>query len=167
LNIEEIEKIDFNDMTGAGLSKVERWCNNFAYYFLVGKYGDVLDNLENASADNDYHFDLIGKISMETHLSRLALFTRLLFKNKISKSNYNKVKTDLEEQYRARKEKEKKEREFQIEIAKNPGGSSPKPINSPLLVSTIQTAFYEGIINEQEVCKRLNIKPDKLNRFIP
>src|SRR5690606_22961881 len=88
LNIEEIEKIDF-DMTGASLSKVERWCNDFAYYFLVGEYGDVLDNLETASAKNDYHFDLIGKISMETHLSRLALFTRLLFRNQISDTNYN------------------------------------------------------------------------------
>lgn len=166
LNIEEIEKIDYHDMTGASLSKVERWCNDFAYYFLVGEYGDVLDNLEPASAANDYHFDLIGNISMETHLSRLALFTRLLFKNKISKANYNKVKTDLEEQYRVRKEKEKKQRELEIEMGKKPGGSSPKPINSPLLVSTIQTAFYEGIINEQEVCKRLNIKPDKLNQFV-
>ena len=166
LNIEEIEKIDFHDMTGTSLSKVERWCNDFAYYFLVGEYGDVLDNLETASAKNDFHFDLIGKISMETHLSRLALFTRLLFKNQISKTNYNKVKTDLEEQYKARKEAEKKQRELEKEMGKKPGGSSPKPINSPLLVSTIQTAFYEGIINEQEVCKRLNIKPDKLNRFI-
>lgn len=166
LNIEEIEKIDFNDMTGASLSKVERWCNDFAYYFLVGEYGDVLDNLEVASAKNDYHFDLIGKISMETHLSRLALFTRLLFKNQITATNYNLVKTDLEEQYKARKEKEKQQREQEIEMGKKPCGSNPKPINSPLLVSTIQTAFYEGIINEQEVCKGLNIKPDKLNRFI-
>jgi Zn-dependent peptidase ImmA (M78 family) len=166
LNIEEIEKIDFTDMTGASLSKVERWCNDFAYYFLVGDYGDVLDSLEKANASNDYHFDLIGKISMETHLSRLALFTRLLFKKQISVTNYNHVKIDLEDQYKARKEAEKKQREREIEMGKKPGGSSPKPINSPLLVSTIQTAFYEGIINEQEVCKRLNIKADKLNRFI-
>jgi Zn-dependent peptidase ImmA (M78 family) len=166
LNIEEIEKIDFNDMTGSSLSKVERWCNDFAYYFLVGEYGNVLDNLETASGKNDYHFDLIGKISMETHLSRLALFTRLLYKNQISNTNYNKVKTNLEEQYKARKESEKKQREREIEMGKKPVGSSPKAINSPLLISTIQTAFYEGIINEQEVCKRLNIKPNKLNRFI-
>ena len=35
-----------------------------------------------------------------------------------------------------------------------------------LLISTIQTAFYEGILNEYEVCKRLNIKPDKLDKYI-
>lgn len=166
LNIEEIEKIDFNSMSGATLSRVEKWCNDFAYYFLNGEYGNILDNLEIASAKNDYHFDLITKISKETHLSRLALFTRLLFRKQISSKNYNLVKTDLEEQYKARKEKEKKQRELEIEMGKKPGGSIPKPINSPLLVTTIQTAFYEGIINEQEVCKRLNIKPNKLAKFI-
>ena len=36
----------------------------------------------------------------------------------------------------------------------------------PLLISTIQTAFYEGILNEYEVCKRLNIKPEKLDKYI-
>ena len=46
------------------------------------------------------------------------------------------------------------------------GGTIPKPINSPLLISTIQTAFYEGVINEFEVCKSLNITPDKLDKYI-
>lgn len=166
LNIEEIEKIDFNEMSGASLSKVERWCNDFAYYFLVGDYSNVIDDLETANAANDYHFDLINQISRETHLSKLALFTRLLFKNQISPSNYNLVKTDLEEQYRRRKEEEKKQRELDKKEGRKPGGSVPKPINSPLLVSTIQTAFYEGLINEREVCKRLNIKPNRLSEYI-
>lgn len=166
LNKEEIEKIDIASIAKKSLTKTERWCNDFAYYFLVGEYGKVLDNLDPAGPKNDYHFDLIGKISVETHLSRLALFTRLLFRNKISANNYNKVKKDLEEQYKTRKEEEKRKRELEIERGKKPGGSAPKPINSPLLVSTIQTAFYEGIINEQEVCRKLNIKPNKLSRFI-
>jgi hypothetical protein len=46
------------------------------------------------------------------------------------------------------------------------GGSTPKPINSPLLISTIQTAFYEGVINEYDVCKTLNISPDKLEIYL-
>ncbi len=166
LNKEEIEKIDFTSIAKENLTKTERWCNDFAYYFLVGEYGKVLDSLEPASVKNDYHFDLIEKISAETHLSRLALFTRLLFQEKISTNNYNKVKKDLEEQYQARKDEEKRIRELEKEMGKKTGGSTPKPINSPLFVSTIQTAFHEGIINEQEVCKRLNIKPGKLSLFI-
>ena len=31
-----------------------------------------------------------------------------------------------------------------------------------MFVSTIQTAYYEGVLNEYEVCKKLNIKPEKL-----
>ena len=46
------------------------------------------------------------------------------------------------------------------------GGAVPKPINSPLFISTIQTAYYEGVINEYEVCKRLNIKPEKLEAYL-
>lgn len=166
LDIEEIEKIDFYEMSGATLSKVEKWCNDFAYYFLVGEYGSVLDNLEMASEENDFHFDILTKISRETHLSRLALFTRLLFKNQISKSSYYKVKADLEEQYHIRKEEEKRQKELDKAMGKKQMGGSAKPINSPLLVSTIQTAFYEGIINEQDVCRSLNIKPSKLGRYI-
>jgi hypothetical protein len=45
-------------------------------------------------------------------------------------------------------------------------GSVAKPIPSPLFVSTIQTAFYEGLLNEYEVCKKLNIKPEKLDNYI-
>ena len=46
------------------------------------------------------------------------------------------------------------------------GGSTPKPMNSPLLISTIQAAFYEGVINEYDVCKTLNISPDKLEKYL-
>ncbi len=83
-----------------------------------------------------------------------------MFNDKISKSNYNKVKTEFDEQFReSQKEKKRiKEIEKQQGIVKR--GSAPQPIKSPLLVSTIQTAFYEGILNEYEVCKRLNIKPE-------
>lgn len=166
LNKEEVEKLDFNVIAQGNLTKIERWSNDFAYYFLVGHYDELLKDLKPASPQNDYHFEIIGEVARKTHLSRLALFTRLLFNNKISSNNYNKVKETLEEQYKARKEKEKKKRELDLEMGKKPGGSTPKPINSPMLISTIQSAFYEGIINEQEVCKRLNIKPDKLEKFI-
>ena len=166
LNKEEIEKIDFSVIAQGNLSTIERWCNDFAYYFLIGDFDSELKGLAPASATNDYHFNLIAEISRKTHLSKLALFTRLLYTNKLSSTNYNKVKSTLQEQYKTRKEEEKKKRKFDIEMGKKAGGSTPKPINSPLLISTIQSAFYEGVINEQEVCKRLNIKPKNLDKFI-
>ena len=162
LNEEEIEQIDYQSLARANLNKIEKWCNDFAYYFLIGDSMQEMESINVANSSNDYQFELIRKISNDTHLSQIALFTRLLFQKKMSQTDYHVVKADLEEQYRKRDHELKKQRELDKENGLSAGGSTPKPINSPLLISTIQTAFYEGVINEHEVCKRLNIKPDKL-----
>jgi len=166
LNEEEIEQLDYNSLVQPNLSKIENWCNEFAYYYLAGNYDNLIDKIDRADSSNDYHFEIIEKVSNKTHLSQIALFTRLLFQNKITKTNYNSIKADSEKQFKARQAEEKKQRELEKQNGIKPRGSTPKPINSPLLISTIQTAFYEGIINEYEVCKRLNIKPDKLEKYI-
>lgn len=166
LNEEEVEQLDYNSLAKTNLNKIEKWCNEFAYHYLVGSYDNLVDKIERADSTNDYHFEIIEKVSNKTHLSQIALFTRLLFQNKISQTNYNTIKADFEELFKARQEEEKKQRELEKQNGIKPGGSTPKPINSPLLISTIQTAFYEGVINEYEVCKRLNIKPDKLEKYI-
>lgn len=166
LNEEEIEKLDISDFANNKLSSIERWCNDFAYYFLVGEHGKAFEEIEEASPKNDYHFKLIESISKETHLSKIALFTKLLFQKKISQNNYNTIKADLDEKYRLRQEQEKQQRELDKLKGIKKGGSAPKPINSPLLISTIQIAFYEGVINEYDVCKSLNISPDKLEKYL-
>ena len=166
LNEEEVEKIDIQNLANSKLSKIERWCNDFAYYFLVGEYDSKINSIQSVNSSNDYQMDLIGDISSNTHLSKLALFTRLLFQNKLTSKNYKAIKTDFEEKFRLKQEEEKKKRELDKLNGIKSGGSAPKPINSPLLISTIQSAFYEGIINEYDVCKSLNIKPDKLDKFL-
>lgn len=133
---------------------------------MVREYDKLMESIEKADGSNDYHFDIIEEVSNNTHLSQIALFTRLLFEKKISKINYNSIKADFDERFKARQEAEKELRELEKQKGNKPGGSVPKPINSPLLVSTIQTAFYEGVINEYDVCKTLNIKPDNLDRYI-
>jgi Zn-dependent peptidase ImmA (M78 family) len=166
LNEEEIELLDINNLANKNLSKIERWCNDFAYYFLIGKYDKIIEDIVVVNSTNDYYYETLNEISKNTHLSKIALFTRLLFKNKLSQTNYNIIKEDLDEQYRIRQDEEKKKRELDKQNGIKPGGSTPKPINSPLLISTIQTAFYEGVINEYDVCKKLNIKPDKLDKYL-
>ena len=166
LNEEEIEELDYLNIARKDLSSIERWCNDFAYYFLAGDYADVIGKLQNAEPKNDYHFELIEDISRKTHLSKIALFTRLLFQNKISQSDYNNVRNDLEEKFLAKLKEKQKEKERDKELGIKRGGSAPQPINSPLLVSTVQAAFYEGILNEYEVCKYLNIKQEKLGEYI-
>ncbi|MGK9119904.1 ImmA/IrrE family metallo-endopeptidase [Olivibacter jilunii] len=166
LNKEEIEQLDISNLANHKLSDIERWCNDFAFYFLAGEFNQVLDNIDRATGSNDYHFEIIEKISKKTHLSQIAIFTRLLYNKQISQSSYNNIKFDFEEQYRIRQEEEKKQKELDKLKGIKQGGSVPRPINSPLLISTIQTAFYEGVINEYDVCKSLNISPDKIDKYI-
>jgi hypothetical protein len=109
---------------------------------------------------------LIEQISKETHLSTLALFTRLLYSGKISKQNYQNVKDDLDYRYQQKIDEEQKQKELDKLAGIKQGGSVPKPINSPLFVNTLQSALYSGIINEYDFCKQLNIKPDKIQQYI-
>lgn len=166
INEEEIEQLDISNLADHKISSIERWCNDFAYHFLAGTHDEAFEQIEKADGSNDYHFDLIESISKKTHLSRMALYTKLLYQKKITQSNYNTIKADFEEQYRIRQEEENKQKESDKLQGIQKGGSNPKPMNSPLLVSTVQTAFYEGLINEYDVCRTLNISPDKLEKYL-
>ncbi len=166
LNEEEIDQIDYQDFINQKLSRIETWCNDFAFHFLSGEFEKIIETIDNSTAQNDYNIDLIQSISEKTHLSRIAIFTKLLLLNKISPANYNKVKAGFEEDFRIKNEELKEKRELDKQNGINSGGSTPIPIKSPLLVSTIQAAFYEGVINEYEFCKKLNIKPDKIDSYL-
>ena len=166
INEEEIEQLEISNLANNKLSAIERWCNDFAYYFLASEFDKTFEKIDKADGNNDYHFELMESISKSTHLSKIALFTRLLFQKKITQNNYNTIKADFDEQYRIRQEEENKQRELNKIQGIQKGGSTPKPMNSPLLISTIQAAFYEGVINEYDVCKTLNISPDKLDRYL-
>ena len=163
---EEIEKIDYQYIANTNLSKTERWCNDFAYFFLAGDFADMIDSLEKAGPSNDYHHEMIETISEQTHLSKIALFTRLLLQKKITKPNYKKVKADFDERYRKKKEEQEKEKQRLKDLGIQPRGSVPRPIPSPLFISTIQTAFHEGVIDEYEAIKRLNIKAEKFEEYL-
>ena len=165
LDEEEIEEINYT-VYNRKLSAIEKWCNDFAFFFLAGEYADSLDKLEKASSKNDYNHDAIKIVSNNTHLSELALFTRLLYKDQISKTNYSLVRKGFEEKYRQKQAEKEREKQLLKEQGIKQRGSVAKPISSPLFLSTIQTAYYEGTLNEYEVCKKLNIKPEKLEKYI-
>ena len=162
LEEEEIEELDILSLGKLDLPAIERWCNDFTFYFLAGNYSEVIDQIEVVDDSNDYQFELIESVSKETHLSQIALFTKLLLEKKISNADYQNVRQGFEERYRAREKKKERQKEKGIQSR----GSAPQPIKSPLLISTIQAAFYEGILSEYEVCKRLNIKPEKFDKYI-
>lgn len=166
INEEEIERLDYNDLARRNLPVVEKWCNDFAFYFLAGKYSDIIDNLNVSTVENDYNFDTIEKVSKNTHLSQIAIYTRLLLQNKISQRNYEVIRADFEKRFKIKQEEERRKRELEREQGIIQKGSAPQAIKSPLLISTIQTAFYEGVISEYEICKQLNINPEKLEKYI-
>jgi len=166
LNIEEVEQIDVLNMAGRELSAVERWCNDFAFYFLAGNQANEIARMGRVDESNDYSYDRVNHISGETHLIKLAIYTRLIFNGQISQTNYNQVRFDLEENFRLRQEEKARQKEIDKMLGVKSKGSAPKPINSPLLISTVQIAYYEGIMNESDVCKTLNISPEKLELFI-
>ncbi len=165
LNKEEVEDVEIN-FKKKNVSKIENWCNEFAFHFLAGSYSDELDRLEKASEENNFHQNFINRISSKTHLSSLALYTRLLYKNKVSKSDYNYIKNSITNAIKLKEDKEKQERELQKELGLKSHARPPKPINSPLYINLLKTGLYEGVINEMDFCKHLKIKPDKIDQYV-
>ena len=171
INEEEIDERIYEDSSQYhSLSKIEKWCNDFAYYFLVGDLDKTLSVLGVANVKNDYHHDILESVAMQTNLSVFALYTRLLINEKISPGNYKKVCQELSESIKAREAEEQRKHELErqkaLDEGRKPGGAIAKPLLSPLYINTIQTAFYEGVINEADFCKRLNIKPERIDNYL-
>ena len=169
LGEEEVEELPMEAMANKNLPAVERWCNDFAFYFLAGDHARALEALDPATARNDYHFDTLATISKATHLSRLALFTRLLLIDRISPASYAKVKEELEEEYlRANAEKEREREQQKLldeQQGSTKGGGPAQPIKSPLLINTIQTAFHEGVLSEYEVRERWKMTSSEFKKY--
>jgi len=170
LNKEEIDNnvsdiVDFNK-----LNDIERWCNDFAYYFLIGNFDEVISNLEKASVYNDFHNDIIESISNETHLSTISLYTRLLYNRKISQADYSLVKENIllniKDWEAENKRKQELENAKAIEEGRKPIGRSAKEIISPLYKSTLQVAFNEGLVSEKDFCLKMKIKPEKIDKYL-
>lgn len=97
LNQEEVESIDYDQPALAPTSKIETWCNNFAFAFLAGGQLGALQNLPEISGSNDYSFEEIKTISDTTHLSFTAIITYLVKTKKLSGAIYGKMKKDQED----------------------------------------------------------------------
>lgn len=171
LNEEEIDdNVSEINIDQHNLSRIEKWCNDFAYYFLVGKYAKIIEQLDEASYSNDYHHDTINTVSSHTHLSSISLYTRLLLIDKISPYNYQKVTDEILVRVKEweEKEKERLEREKQkaIDEGRKLQGSVPRPIISPMYLKTLQNALYNNLINEADFCRKLNIKPEKMETYL-
>lgn len=169
LGEEEVEELPVEVLAQKNLPAIERWCNDFAFHFLAGDHARVLAALDKATAANDYHFETLSAVSKATHLSLLALFTRMRLNDRISAADYTKVKDDLEEQYLREQMEREQEREQQKRLDEEEGrkadGRTPQPMKSPLLVSTIQSAFHEGVLSEYEVREKWKFTGKEFDKY--
>jgi Zn-dependent peptidase ImmA (M78 family) len=163
---EEIDQLNGADVIGHG-DPCEKWCHEFAYYFLAGEHAKVIEELPSVGIENGFMRDVISNISDETRLSELALYTKLLICNKITFIDYKRIKETLAHEFLSIKEEKKQKRELQKALGfSNEFISSPKPIISPLFEEAIQSAYFEGVVSEYEACKKLSIRPEKFEKMI-
>lgn len=171
LNEEEIDENINNEITHlSDLNKVEKWCNDFAYYFLIGKYNSDIEVLDMASSQNDYHTKIVESISKQTNISTIAIYTRLLLINKISPNVYKKITESIYNSIKDWELKEKGKQEIAKQKALDEGRKiiipAIRPIISPLYLKTLQSSLYSGLIDEADFCKKLSIKPEKIDKYL-
>ena len=167
LKKEDVDELDFAKVTDQNndLSDVENWCNQFAYYLLLGEENaKKLEAIAQYDYRVDYGHDLVAGISRQTNLSRLAIFTNLFLQHRMTFNDYSNVREDLHEQYLARKEKEKLDRENRKATGEKVSGRNPKPIQSDLVYDIYNFALNKGVVSEYEYCTALNIKPNEISR---
>ncbi len=159
LGIEDVEALDMSKVERNRISnRVERWCNDFAFYLIAGDAVNELDKYKTYSEDVNFAID---KLSESTHISRMAWYTRLAYNKIVPMPYYRGIIHKLEEE---QAEKLKKEKEEQKRKASN--ARAPKPIVSPLYLETMQYAFYNGLVSESSFCEQLRISPKDIDRFL-
>ena len=159
INVEEVENV--SDELSIGLTEIEKWCNDFAFYLLIGDDAVKLDDLKYVNANNDYAHDMIKRMSDETHVSMLAIYTRLVIEKKMTQDDYSLVRGGIMANVRRAEEKRKMERPEGSSVM-----SSPRPIISNLFRDTMQCALYRGVIDEATFCQQLNVKPEKMEAYL-
>ena len=87
LNEEEVEEVQYTNSLNSRLSRIEYWCNSFAFAFLIGDFKDQFPYNSIVSKSNDYYHDFVEHVSSHTHLSRLSIYTHFLINEQIKLSD--------------------------------------------------------------------------------
>lgn len=156
LKIEEVDDDD-DDKLFVGDNKVENWCHSFAYYFLLGDERELINKLEVANENNNFYKAEISNIYDKTKLSFKAIYTNLLFANKISRDNYKIIMNKINENMRENEIREKIEKDKNKDLGITVF-AAPKPIISNIFKDLVVSNYFEGSINEPELRYFLSIK---------
>ncbi len=159
LGVEDIEALDMAKVDKRRVSnKVERWCNDFAFFLIAGEAVKELDKYTDYSEDVNATID---RLSDSTHISKMAWYTRLAYRKIVPMPRYHGIIRELED------EKAEKDKELKEEQRSNAGNArAPKPIISPLYLETMQYAFYNGLVSEASFCEQLKISPKQVGKYL-
>lgn len=159
LGVEDVESLDMSKVEKNRVSnKVERWCNDFAFYLIAGDAVNELDKYSTYSEDVNFTID---ELSNTTHISKMAWYTRLAYNKIVPMPHYRGIIRNLEE------EQAEKQRELKEEQQKDSSNArAPKPIVSPLYLETMQYAFYNGLVSEASFCEQLRVSPKQIDKFL-
>ena len=134
------EDIDVSLSLDGNLKREERWCNEFAFHFILGS--ERVQELD-ALTDKQMH-DALGTIAMfaeRHHISSLAIYYYFLREKRISLPEYNEKKNF-------------------IKAASKKRGNSPiskaLPLVSPLELGILCEACDREILTRSEVMRRYN-----------
>ncbi len=168
LDREEVEEVDLAALPRpeAPISAVETWCNTFAYYLLLGaEKAAELDALPAFEAQNDYGHESIARISKETNLSRLAIYTHLLFQKRLSYTTYRNIRNEMEAEWQQKQLLKAQQKAENKAAGLETKGRNPKPIRADIVKGIFSVALSSGVIGEQEYCEAMRIKPAEINAF--
>lgn len=159
LGVEDVEALDMSKVEKNRTSnKVERWCNDFAFYLIAGDAINELDKYTTYSEDINFTID---ELSKSTHISKMAWYTRLAYNKVVPMPRYRGIIRNLEEE-QAEKQREIKEEQKN----KSSNARAPRPIVSPLYLETMQYAFYNGLVSESSFCEQLRISPKQIDKYL-
>lgn len=159
LGVEDVEALDMSKVEKNRTSnKVERWCNDFAFYLIAGDAVNELDKYTVYSEDINFTID---ELSKSTHISKMAWYTRLAYNKVVPMPHYRGIIRNLEEE-QAEKQREIKEEQKN----KSSNARAPRPIVSPLYLETMQYAFYNGLVSEASFCEQLKISPKQIDKYL-
>lgn len=140
----------------------EKWCNQFAFYLLIGEKLSTLESLQKDEINIENK--TIKNISAQKYISRLALFYHCANSGKIKWSDYHLLKDELLKEYKDKKQAQKDK----LDKKQKSGFAVQTPIISPLQKDIFINAFLEGIVDEYTLRTRFKnyIKNDNLESFI-
>ncbi|MEI8364757.1 MAG: ImmA/IrrE family metallo-endopeptidase, partial [archaeon] len=166
------EEIDFDAENKINKdSHIEKWCNDFSYFFLAGNYDTELNKLQFANkSTNNFYDEEISSFCSNTYLSKSAYYTRLKIINKISDKDYSEILESIRESI----QKENIERaillEQEREMLKERGDKSfftaPKPIRSKIVTDILRFNYASGNINQSDVSYFVRTTGDRIHDII-